>query len=123
MYRMEHHSRDEYFAPTKSSRANESLAHAADDTQAKKQKPLLLLVEDNEVNLQVCRDDDYISYPLSPVPGLTSAKLLSTFMKKRNYEYDTAENGLKALQAFQNAQKPYDIVFMGVQTCLYAVTS
>ena len=47
---------------------------------------------------------------------LTSAKLLSTFAGKSNYKYDTAENGLLALQAFQNAQQPYDIVFMGKQS-------
>ena len=43
------------------------------------------------------------------------AKLLETFTKKNNYEYGTAENGLLALQAFQNARHPYDIVFMGRQ--------
>ena len=43
------------------------------------------------------------------------AKLLETFTKKNNYEYDTAENGLLALQAFQNARNLYDIVFMGKQ--------
>lgn len=41
------------------------------------------------------------------------AKLLETFAKKHNYEYDTAENGLPALQAFQHTQNPYDIVYMG----------
>jgi hypothetical protein len=44
------------------------------------------------------------------------AKLLETFTKKNNYEYDTAVNGLLALQAFQNTQNLYDIVFMGKQT-------
>ena len=43
------------------------------------------------------------------------AKLLETFTKKGNYEYDTAENGLLALQACENAQRPYDIIFMGQQ--------
>jgi DNA-binding response OmpR family regulator len=51
------------------------------------------------------------------------AKLLSAFTRKNNYEYDTAENGLKALQAFQNTQKPYDIVFMGKPPYLYAMAS
>jgi DNA-binding response OmpR family regulator len=49
----------------------------------------------------------------SPVLGLMVTKLLETFTKKNNYEYDTAENGLLALQAFQNTQSLYDIVFMG----------
>jgi hypothetical protein len=43
------------------------------------------------------------------------AKLLETFTKKNNYEYDTAENGLLALHAFQNALNLYDIVLMGKQ--------
>ncbi len=47
---------------------------------------------------------------------LTLAKLLSTLARKSNYKYDTAENGLLALQAFRNAQQPYDIVFMGKQS-------
>ena len=34
-------------------------------------------------------------------------------MRKGRYQYDTAANGLEALQAFQNTQTPYDIVFMG----------
>lgn len=34
-------------------------------------------------------------------------------MRKSNYEYHTAENGLLALQAVQSAQTPYDVVFMG----------
>jgi len=39
-------------------------------------------------------------------------------VRKDHYDYDTADNGLEALQAFQNALKPYDIVFMGKQTRL-----
>jgi DNA-binding response OmpR family regulator len=44
---------------------------------------------------------------------LITAQLLSHFVKKSNYAYNTAVNGLKALQAFQDAEKPYDIVIMG----------
>jgi hypothetical protein len=55
MYRAEHF-REEYFPPAKPSGANESLAPAADDTNAPKRKPLLLLVEDNRINLQVYLD-------------------------------------------------------------------
>jgi hypothetical protein len=49
----------------------------------------------------------------SLVSGLIVAKLLETFTKKNNYEYDTAENGLLALQAFRNVRKLYDIILMG----------
>jgi hypothetical protein len=50
-------------------------------------------------------------------------KLLETFTKRNNYEYDTAKNGLLALQTFQNAQPPFDIVFMGKRTLLLNVTA
>lgn len=98
LYRGEQHLREEYFPSSAASpprtpfRASESLALAADANKAERQKPVLLLVEDNEINL----------------------KLLETFTKKNNYEYGTAENGLLALQAFQNARHPYDIVFMDI---------
>lgn len=51
------------------------------------------------------------------------SKLLETFVKKNNYKYDTAENGLLALQAFQNAQYLYDIIFMGKQALFFNVTA
>jgi hypothetical protein len=50
-------------------------------------------------------------------------KLLETFTKKNNYKYDTAENGLLALQAFQDTQDLYDIIFMGKQTFFFNVTA
>ncbi|KAH0562294.1 hypothetical protein GP486_003012 [Trichoglossum hirsutum] len=65
----------------------------AGNEKATKRKPVILLVEDNEINL----------------------KLLETFAKKGNYEYDTAENGLLALQACENARRLYDIILMGQQ--------
>lgn len=37
---------------------------------------------------------------------------------KNKYEYDTAQNGREALQAFQDTQKPYDIIFMGKKAYL-----
>ena len=42
-------------------------------------------------------------------------KLLETFAKKNNYEYDTAENGLLALQKFEKSRNQHDIIFMGKQ--------
>ncbi|KAK0734660.1 hypothetical protein B0T26DRAFT_78327 [Lasiosphaeria miniovina] len=55
-------------------------------------KPLLLLVEDIVINLQ----------------------LLTTFVTKVKYEFATAENGLIALEACQNAKRSFDIIFMDV---------
>ncbi|KAM7193145.1 hypothetical protein V8F33_008017, partial [Rhypophila sp. PSN 637] len=62
------------------------------DPPTAKQQPVLLLVEDNEINL----------------------RLLSTFVRKINYTYDTAVNGLEALTAVQVAAKPYDIIIMDI---------
>ena len=46
--------REGYFPPT---RADESSASVADNVDAtEKRKPVLLLVEDNEINLRVCLD-------------------------------------------------------------------
>ncbi|RYP66490.1 hypothetical protein DL771_007750 [Monosporascus sp. 5C6A] len=91
-----HHSGDDYFAPTTPSRVDEPLRLPengnADAEQEQKRKPLLLLVEDNGINL----------------------RLLSTFVSKGNYDFDTAGNGLVALQAFEVAQRPYDVVFMDI---------
>jgi hypothetical protein len=39
--------------------------------------------------------------------------LLATYMKKNKWDYETAENGLVALQAFQNRPQGFDIIFMG----------
>jgi hypothetical protein len=122
MYPGAQHLRDEYFPISASfprrnpSGARESLALAIDANKAESRKPVLLLVDDNEINLKVCLDHQELgnfSRPSSPVSGLMLAKLLETFTKKNSYEYDTAENGLLALQAFQNARHLYDIVLMG----------
>jgi hypothetical protein len=118
------HLRGEYFpigarlSPGKPSEENKSLVVSTCDNKATARKPVLLLVEDNYINLKVCLDREDFREFLPP--GITSirtnsAKLLETFTKKNNYEYDTAENGLLALQAFQNARDRFDIIFMGKQ--------
>lgn len=44
--------------------------------------------------------------------------LLATYMKKNKWDYETAENGLVALQAFQSRPQGFDIIFMGeLQLC------
>jgi hypothetical protein len=54
--------------------------------------PRMLLVDDNKINLQ----------------------LLQTFMHKQKYKFvDSAEDGNVAVNAVKDAQKPYDIIFMG----------
>lgn len=34
-------------------------------------------------------------------------------MKKNNYVFDTAVNGLKAVQAYRASELPYNVVIMG----------
>ena len=56
--------------------------------------PRMLLVDDNKINLQ----------------------LLQTFMHKQKFKFvDSAEDGNIAVQAVKDAEKPYDIIFMGKQ--------
>lgn len=55
-------------------------------------QPKMLLVEDNPVNMM----------------------LLATYMKKNVWEFEKAENGLLALQAFQNRPEGFDVIFMDV---------
>ena len=43
----------------------------------------------------------------------TAPQLLSTFARRGNFGYGTAVNGLEAVQAFEAAEKPYDIIIMG----------
>jgi hypothetical protein len=54
--------------------------------------------------------------------------LLATYMKKNDWEFEKATNGLIALQAFQSSPEGFDVIFMGTypihgdahlsQTCL-----
>jgi len=52
----------------------------------------MLLVEDNPVNMM----------------------LLAAYMKKNKWDYETAANGLVALQAFENRPQGFDVIFMDV---------
>lgn len=57
MYRMEHQLREGYFPSMSAPKSNESSGHTTgNDDDTEKPKPLLLLVEDNEINLRVCQD-------------------------------------------------------------------
>lgn len=52
----------------------------------------LLTVQDNPVNMM----------------------LLATYMKKNKWDFEKAENGLLALQAFQRRPEGFDVIFMGM---------
>jgi hypothetical protein len=80
--RGEHPFQRAYFPPTSPTRGTEFLAPAADDAHPDKQKPLLLLVEDNEINLKVYLEDKFASYfpPASPVSVLTLATSFSALL-------------------------------------------
>lgn len=110
-YLREAHSQSEYlpvdagFSPRKPSKVPKSLALATSASERTKQKPVLLLVEDNHINLKVCLEHE------KRWRSLMMAQLLETFARKNNYTYDSTVNGLLALQAFQNTPNLYDIVF------------
>jgi len=53
----------------------------------------VLLAEDNPVNMM----------------------LLSTYIRKNDWDFEKGENGLLALQIFENRPQGFDIIFMGKQ--------
>ncbi len=75
-----------------------SKSESAHNQVTSPRKPRLLLVDDNDINL----------------------RLLETFIRKRRYDYTCAENGLRAVEAFGDAQQQekeapgstYCIIFM-----------
>lgn len=40
-------------------------------------------------------------------------QILATFMRKLGYSYDTASNGLIALEHVENSSRRYDLILMG----------
>jgi hypothetical protein len=47
--------------------------------------------------------------------------LLATYMKKNKWDFEKAENGLLALQAFQKRPEGFDVIFMGRHSLLRSV--
>jgi hypothetical protein len=108
----------------KPSGANESSALTTYANKATKRKPVLLLVEDNPINLKVYLDHALENFfPLIISIRTNSGKASRNLTNKNNYEYDPAENGLLALQALQNTQNLYDIVFMGKQILILNIAA
>jgi len=72
----------------------EKVSLASDSKTASKKVPTLLLVDDNQINL----------------------RLLSTYLKRRNYEVvDEASDGLEAVKLFEaRGQQGYDVIFMDI---------
>ncbi|KAF8537241.1 hypothetical protein BDD12DRAFT_795277 [Trichophaea hybrida] len=56
-------------------------------------RPIVLIVEDNIINMM----------------------LLSTFVSKRGYPFETAENGMEAYQAVQRRPEGFDVILMDLQ--------
>jgi len=44
--------------------------------------------------------------------------LLSTYMRKNGWDFEKGENGLLALQAFENRPQGFDVIFMGKNSLL-----
>jgi CheY-like chemotaxis protein len=70
-----------------------TFSQPSDQRPDRRYAPSLLLVDDNKINL----------------------KLLTTFMRKKKYPVvDEAENGLEAVNKFQEREQGYDIIFMDI---------
>ena len=74
--------------------AMENASLASNPKTSKKKIPTMLLVDDNQINL----------------------RLLSTYLKRRNYEViDEASDGLEAVKRFESrGEQGYDVVFMDI---------
>jgi CheY-like chemotaxis protein len=72
----------------------ENASLASNPKTSKKKIPTMLLVDDNQINL----------------------RLLSTYLKRRNYEViDEASDGLEAVKRFESrGEQGYDVVFMDI---------
>ncbi|KAJ5893863.1 hypothetical protein N7495_005554 [Penicillium taxi] len=75
-----------------SSVANETYEVAPVTSMSETNLRHVLVVDDNEINI----------------------KILTTFLRKIGCSFDTATNGLIALQQYQASEKPYDFVLMDV---------
>lgn len=95
MYQRELQSRDEYFPSEKVSRKGESLAQVAVTTNIEKPKPMLLLVEDNKINLQV-----YFPRPLSSVQELISGKASQYIHKEEQLRLPNSRKWLAGSAGF-----------------------
>jgi CheY-like chemotaxis protein len=49
-----------------------------------------------------------------PQDNPVNMMLLATYMKKNKWDFEKAENGLLALQAFQRRPEGFDVIFMGM---------
>lgn len=69
-----------------------------------------LLVDDNGINLKV-RDVHNCYLPAAYIPA--HLQILSSYVKKLGRTYDTAMNGLEALNACRTRSAPYRCILMG----------
>lgn len=74
-------------------------------------KPKMLLVEVGSASSSLCLTCiRLILLQDNPV----NMMLLATYMKKNKWDFEKAENGLIALQAFQRRPEGFDVIFMGM---------
>ena len=69
----------------------------------------MLVVDDNTINLKVTLHKT----THSPFHKITVIQIMATFMRKIGCNYETASNGLIALEKYMASEKPYDYVLMG----------
>ena len=89
----------------------------------------VLIVDDNDINLRVCyltansitQNLPFlfcISVASINSLCLTYNQILATLMRKRGCSYDTASNGLIALELVESSSRRYDLILMGSSTTL-----
>lgn len=79
----------------------------------------VLIVDDNDINLKVRMRSSIIlcimirAILLLESSKLTVRKIMSTFIRKIGFHYETASNGLIALEKYRNSNQRYSFVLMG----------
>lgn len=68
----------------------------------------VLIVDDNEINLKVCTKTDHSLEMLA-----NDAQILESFMRKIGSSYETASNGLVAVEKYKKSSRRFDFILMG----------
>lgn len=78
-------------------------------------KQHLLLVDDNEINLKVrTKTQPILSISFSRYgANIGNKQILTTLVKKLGCTFETARDGLEAVQCHKSSVRPFDLIFMG----------
>lgn len=111
-------SAKQLYQEAQTSHAEEMLRRlrSGDAQTAKQSRSVVLLVEDNIINMKVS-GSCLVGMDQSVMGFL---QILANLMKRNKQDYITAENGLEALQKYQETYATIKLVFTGTNLCLFS---